>query len=196
MKKLIVIIVFVVKWHILFSQENNLVVFFVDAITNGVPVYSNDTCTNSIGIVKEYPEKENWHDVELLGQSKNRYKVRIIAINETNVAPIVGWVEKDQCGVWLHSRYIKPQLFIVELYTKLGQIKPFITLKSKNCYNIDDVDAYSKAVPVFIGLRQRYIRTKRELWFGQQIIVLLYMIHATKEDHGRRSRGLLIIFCN
>ena len=149
MKKLIVIIVFVVKWHILFSQENNLVVFFVDAITNGVPVYSNDTCTNSIGIVKEYPEKENWHDVELLGQSKNRYKVRIIAINETNVAPIVGWVEKDQCGVWLHSRYIKPQIFIVELYTKLGQIKPFITLKSKNCYNIDDVDAYSKAVPVF-----------------------------------------------
>ena len=60
MKKLIVIIVFVVKWHILFSQENNLVVFFVDAITNGVPVYSNDTCTNSISIVKEYPEKENW----------------------------------------------------------------------------------------------------------------------------------------
>jgi len=150
MKKLVVTIFFVVKCHILLSQENNLVVFFADAITSGIPVYSSDTCTNSIAIVKEYPEKENWHDVELLGQSKNRYKVRIIAINETNVAPIVGWVEKDQCGVWLHSRYIKPQLFIVELYAELGQIKPFITLKSKNCYDIDDADAdaYSKAVPV------------------------------------------------
>jgi len=149
MKKLIVIIVLVVKCHILLSQENNLVVFFADAITSGIPVYSNDTNTDTIAVVKEYPEKENWHDVELLGQSKNRYKVRIIAINENDVAPIVGWVEKDQCGVWLHSRYIEPQFFIVELYSKPGQLKPFMTLKSKNCYNIDDTtDAYCKAVPV------------------------------------------------
>ena len=90
MKKLIVIIVLVVKCHILLSQENNLVVFFADAITSGIPVYSNDTNTDTIAVVKEYPEKENWHDVELLGQSKNRYKVRIIAINENDVAPIVG----------------------------------------------------------------------------------------------------------
>ena len=62
MKKLIVIIAFIVKCHILLSQEEKLVVFFTDAITSGVPVYSDDTDTISIAIVREYAEKENCHD--------------------------------------------------------------------------------------------------------------------------------------
>ena len=64
MKKLIIIFFIVIsKCQILFSQENNLVLFFTDAITNGVPVYSNDTSTDRITIIKEYSEKENWHTV-------------------------------------------------------------------------------------------------------------------------------------
>ena len=67
MKKLIIITFLVIsKCLAILSQDKNIVVFFTDAITNGVLVYSNDTGTDSITIIKEYPEKENWHDVEIL----------------------------------------------------------------------------------------------------------------------------------
>lgn len=92
MKKLIIVIIAIIKCHLLFSQEKKFVVFFTDAITNSVPVYSSDTASVSFTSVKEDAEKENWHDVEILGKSNNRYKVCITAINEedaahTNVLP-------------------------------------------------------------------------------------------------------------
>ena len=150
MKKLIIIIFIVIsKCHVLFSQEKNIVVFFSDALTNGVPVYSNDTGSDRITIIKEYPEKENWHDVEILGQSNNRYKVCISAINENNVAPIMGWVDKEQCGVWLWGKWIKPEFCIVSLYRMPGQLYPFVKIIDKFAHGFDKyVDTKSKAVPV------------------------------------------------
>ena len=53
MKKLIIFLVFIAKCHILLSQEENLVVFLTDSITNGVPVYANDTSIESITNIKE-----------------------------------------------------------------------------------------------------------------------------------------------
>ena len=89
MKKTVAILFFViVKCQVLFSQKDNLVVFFTDAITNSVPVYADDTTIVSYTSVKEDTEKENWHDVEILEQSNNRYKVCITAINEENIATL------------------------------------------------------------------------------------------------------------
>ena len=166
MKKLIIIFFIVIsKCQILFSQENNLVVFFTDAITNGVPVYSNDTSTDRITIIKEYSEKENWHDVEILGKSNNRYKVRISAINENNVAPIIGWVDKEQCGVWLWGKWTKPGSCIVFLYRMPGQY-PFVKIKDKYAHGFDKyVDTKSKAVPVL-----DYKLYKGEYWIKTEII--------------------------
>ena len=122
-----------------FFTRKKIVVFFTDAITNGVPVYFNDTGTDTITIIKEYPEKENWHDVELLRQSSNRYKVRISAINENNVAPIMGWVDKEQCGVWLWGKWIKPEFCIVSLYRMPGQLYPFVKIIDKYAHGFDKV---------------------------------------------------------
>ena len=127
-----------INCHVLFSQEN-LVVFFADAITNAVPVYSCDTGIDCIATIKEDPEKENWHEVKILGQSNNRYKVRIIAINEDNVTPIDGWVDKEQCGVWLWGKSIKTNLWAVRLYHVPGQLYPFIKITDKY---IDGFDRY------------------------------------------------------
>ena len=164
MKKLFVIIVLIAKCHILLSQENKLVVFFVDAVTSGVPVYPNDTDTFSIAVVKENTEKENWHDVELLGQSKNRYKVRVIAINENHVAPIVGWVDKEQCGVWLWGKYMKPDHWIVSLYHLPSNKYPFLKISDKD---IDGFGTYTdnKAVPVL-----NYKLYKGHYWIKTEII--------------------------
>ena len=147
MKKIIIIFVFIAKCHILFSQEENLVVFFVDAITNVVPVYSNDTDNDSITNIIEYAEKENWHDVEILGQSNNRYKVHITSSTNENVESIIGWVDRERCGVWLHGKYMKKELFIISLYSKPGQSNPFIRLQSKF---FGDFERYTngKAAPV------------------------------------------------
>jgi hypothetical protein len=149
MKKIAIIFLLIIaKCNALFSQEN-LVVFFTDAITNGVLVYSSDTSNDSVAIINEDSEKENWHDVEILGQLNNRYRVRIIAINENNIEPIYGWVDKEQCGVWLHSRYIQPDLFVVSLYDYPGQSIPYMTLKSQNCYDFEKYsNTNSGAVPV------------------------------------------------
>ncbi len=149
MKKLIIFFILsIAKCHVLFSQEN-LVVFFTDAITNGVPVYSCDTGVDSIATVKEDPEKENWHDVKIIGQSESRYKVSITAINEDNVAPINGWVDKEQCGVWFWGKSIKTDLWAVSLYNMPDRPYPFIKITDKH---IDGFDKYTdtkrKAVPV------------------------------------------------
>ena len=164
MKKLIVIIAFIVKCHILLSQEEKLVVFFTDAITSGVPVYSDDTDTISIAIVREYAEKENWHDVEILGQSKNRYEVRIIAINENNIAPIVGWGDKVRCGVWLRGKNINSGLWSVSLYRSPSKLNPFMEIMDKY---IDGFGTYTndKAVPVL-----NYKLYKGKYWIKTEII--------------------------
>ena len=140
MKKLIVIIAFIVKCHILLSQEEKLVVFFTDAITSGVP------------------------DVEILGQSKNRYEVRIIAINENNIAPIVGWVDKVRCGVWLRGKNINSGLWSVSLYRSPSKLNPFMEIMDKY---IDGFGTYTndKAVPVL-----NYKLYKGKYWIKTEII--------------------------
>ena len=150
MKKLIIITFLVIsKCLAILSQDKNIVVFFTDAITNGVPVYSNDTGIDIITNIKEYPEKENWHDVEILMKSNNRYKVRIISINENNVTPIIGWVDKEQCGVWLRGKWIKPELSILSFYCMPSQLYPFTKITDKYAYGFDKyADTKSKAVPV------------------------------------------------
>lgn len=167
MKRLIIVFFLIlIKCHLLFSQEENLVVFFTDAVTNSVPVYSSDTTIVSFTTVKEDPEKENWHEVEILGQSDNRYQVRITAINEENVAPINGWVDKEQCGVWFWGRLIKPEYCVVSLYYKPEQSNPFIKISDKYP---DSFDKYaitnSKAFPVL-----DYKLFKGEYWIKTTIV--------------------------
>ena len=150
MKKIVIIFIFVIaKCLAIFSQENNLVVFFTDAITSSVPVYSNDTAIVSFTTIQEDTMRENWHDVELIAQSNTRYKVRITAINEENVAPIIGWVDKEQCGVWFWGRLIKPEYYVVSLFHIPEQLYPFIKITERYP---DSFDKYaitnSKAFPI------------------------------------------------
>jgi hypothetical protein len=147
MKKLLLLICFcVANCHLLFSQEN-LVVFLTDAITDSVPVYRNDTDTICFTKIKEDFQKENWHDVEIMCMSNNRYKVRVIPLNETNAAIFEGWLNKEQCGVWLRGKNQGKGLFTVELYAEPGQSNPITKLYGKE---FDDFGKYTngKAVPV------------------------------------------------
>lgn len=118
-----------------------------DSITNGVPVYANDTSIESITNIKEDSIKKNGYDVEILAQSNNRYKVRITSSLYENATPINGWVDKNQCGVWLHGRFISPDLCFVSLYLMPDQPYPFIKITDRYA---DDFGKYTnnKAVPV------------------------------------------------
>ena len=147
MKKLIVIIVLIAKCHILFSQEENFEAFFVDAITKAVPVYADDTGNDIITNIKEFREKENWHDIEILETSNKRYKVRITSSVGENLVPINGWVDKEQCGVWLYGRFADTEHSIVSFYLTPNQPYPFLKITDK--YS-DDFGKYTnnKAVPV------------------------------------------------
>lgn len=147
-----------------FSQENNLVVFFRDAITDSIPIYSSETSTDYIAKIKEDPEKENWHDVEILKVSDNRYKVHIIPLNVANVVPIDGWVDKEQCGVWLRAWHQEGELFIVRLYSEPGKPFPFLKLFDKMP---DDFGKYTneEAAPV---LDYKYY--KGDYWIKTVII--------------------------
>ena len=147
-----------------FSQENNLVVFFRDAITDSIPIYSSETSTDYIAKIKEDPEKENWHDVEILKVSDNRYKVHIMPLNVANVVPIDGWVDKEQCGVWLRAWHQEGELFIVRLYSEPGKPFPFLKLFDKMP---DDFGKYTneEAAPV---LDYKYY--KGDYWIKTVII--------------------------
>lgn len=149
MRKIIILIVaIIVNSPVLFSQEIFEAIFFVDAVTSGVPVYRNDTCINSFTIIKESSEKEDWHCVDILAKSKNRYKVHIVLCNgSTATPPIDGWVEKEQCGVWLRGRYIKSGLWNVYFYKYPGQLHPFLKITSKYLDSFSEYDN-DKAVPV------------------------------------------------
>ena len=147
MKKLIVIIVLIAKCHILFSQEENFEAFFVDAITKAVPVYADETGNDIITNIREFREKENWHDIEILEKSNKRYKVRITSSVGENLVPINGWVDKEQCGVWLYGRFADTEHSIVSFYLTPNQPYPFLKITDK--YS-DDFGKYTnnKAVPV------------------------------------------------
>ena len=147
-----------------FSQENNLVVFFRDAITDSIPIYSSETSTDYIAKIKEDPELENWHDVEILKVSNNRYKVHIMPLNVANVVPIDGWVDKEQCGVWLRAWHQEGELFIVRLYSEPGKSFPFLKLFDKMP---DDFGKYTneEAAPV---LDYKYY--KGDYWIKTVII--------------------------
>jgi hypothetical protein len=164
MKKLILIMVVLLQSNFSFSQENNLVVFFRDAITDSIPIYSSETSTDYIAKIKEDPELENWHDVEILKVSNNRYKVHIMPLNDTNVAPVDGWVEKAQCGVWLRAWHQEGELFIVRLYSEPGKSFPFLKLFDKMP---DDFGKYTneEAAPV---LDYKYY--KGDYWIKTVII--------------------------
>jgi hypothetical protein len=164
MKKLILIMVVLLQSNFSFSQENNLVVFFRDAITDSIPIYSSETSTDYIAKIKEDPEKENWHDVEILKVSDNRYKVHIIPLNVANVVPIDGWVDKEQCGVWLRAWHQEGELFIVRLYSEPGKPFPFLKLFDKMP---DDFGKYTneEAAPV---LDYKYY--KGDYWIKTVII--------------------------
>lgn len=149
MKRFIIFLFFIVDCFTMFSQEKNLVVFFTDAITQAVPIYSDDSTSECLATIKEDAEKENWHDVELLEKSNSRYKVRIVSINDSNVKPICGWVNKEECGVWLRGESSKGNVWTVNLYRMPGQLTPFIRIKDDY---LDAFDKYavtkSKAFPV------------------------------------------------
>jgi hypothetical protein len=164
MKKLILIMVVLLQSNFSFSQENNLVVFFRDAITDSIPIYSSETSTDYIAKIKEDPEKENWHDVEILKVSDNRYKVHIMPLNVANVVPIDGWVDKEQCGVWLRAWHQEGELFIVRLYSEPGKPFPFLKLFDKMP---DDFGKYTneEAAPV---LDYKYY--KGDYWIKTVII--------------------------
>jgi hypothetical protein len=164
MKKLILIMVVLLQSNFSFSQENNLVVFFRDAITDSIPIYSSETSTDYIAKIKEDPEKENWHDVEILKVSDNRYKVHIMPLNVANVVPIDGWVDKEQCGVWLRAWHQEGELFIVRLYSEPGKPFPFLKLFDKMP---DDFGKYTneEAAPV---LDYKYY--KGDYWIKTAII--------------------------
>lgn len=146
MKKLIIIIILVAKCNVSYSQEP-FSTFFADAVTNGVPVYSNDTCSNHFTIIREYEEKENWHDVEIWEKSDNRYKVHIASYQDTIATPSInGWIDKEQCGVFLYSHNLKNGLWYVYFYKEPGQLHPFLKITSKypDIFEEDN----GKAVPV------------------------------------------------
>ena len=124
MKKLIIIIVLIAKCHVLFSQEENFEAFFVDAITKAVPVYANDTGNDIITNIREFTEEDNWHGVEILEKSNKRYKVRITSCVDENPVPINGWIDKEQCGVWLYGEFINLSLTIVSFYLTPNQPYP------------------------------------------------------------------------
>lgn len=128
MKKLIIIIVLIAKCHVLFSQEENFEAFFVDAITKAVPVYANDTGNDIITNIREFTEEENWHGVEILEKSDKRYKVRITSCVDENPVPINGWIDKEQCGVWLYGEFINLSLTIVSFYLTPNQPYPFLKI--------------------------------------------------------------------
>lgn len=146
MKKIIVLIYLIVKCNVLFSQEP-FVVFFADAITDSIPVYRNNTDMECFIKIKEDSEKENWHNVEILDQSNDRYKVSITSCQEDGSKSVNGWVDKAQCGVWLRGKYIERELFVISLYTDSNLLTPFMKLHSKY---FGDFEKYTngKAAPI------------------------------------------------
>lgn len=166
MRIFISIVFFIIKCQVLFSQEY-FCVFFVDAVTNGVPVYSSDTCANHFTVIKESEEKENWHSVTLLEKSDKRYKVYIELINNedsTEESSVEGWVDREQCGVWPHGKYVNMNLSMLDLYKTPFQSHPFLRITSK--YQ-DDFSEYtnSRAFPVL-----DYKMQKGRYWIKTVII--------------------------
>ena len=80
-------------------------------------------------------------------KSDKRYKVCIVLCFDEDEAPINGWIDKEQCGVWLHGRFINPNLSIVNLYLMPDQPYPFLKITDQYA---DDFGKYTngKAVPI------------------------------------------------
>jgi hypothetical protein len=157
MKRFMFFLILVANYHVMFSQEN-MMAFFTNATKDSVAVYSDAVSEECFVKVKEDEQKEVYFDVEILEKSEKRYKVKIYSFNDNNAEPILGWVDKEQCGVWLHGRYIKDNFWVVQLYEKPGYAEPIIRLTDTF---LDEFGKYSNNSPVFV---LDYIVYKGKYW--------------------------------
>ncbi len=99
---IIIICLIIANCYKLFAQEDNLVVFYIDAMSKEIPIFSNDSITTPFKTMRESEEKENWYDAELIGQSQAR---------EQNI------VIKDKNGII--AKYLSDSLVVY--VDKLGE---------------------------------------------------------------------------
>lgn len=99
---IIIICLIIANCYKLFAQEDNLIVFYIDAMSKEIPIFSNDSITTPFKTMRESEEKENWYDAELIGQSQAR---------EQNI------VIKDENGII--AKYLSDSLVVY--VDKLGE---------------------------------------------------------------------------
>jgi len=110
-----------------YSQEN-LTVFLRGAKYEKVCVYVSEKNDKVCAEIQEDSLLENWHNVEIIGNGKNRYNVIIRSEQHPNTFMVKGWINKKNCGVYLYGRHRLNNQYAVNVYQSPHDSKPIMTL--------------------------------------------------------------------
>lgn len=113
--------------------------FLKDAETQPVYVYESSISHKIIAEIQEDTLFENWHEVEILKIHRKRFFVLVKDLYYPKGTVIRGWINKEDCAVFLNGRYIKEGMWIVRLYDKFADEEPSMVLTSNPDAMFDDV---------------------------------------------------------
>lgn len=63
-------------------------------------------------------EMEINYDIEVLGKSDTRFKVRICGLQDESRQSIVAWIDKSLCCIWIWPMMKESQQFVIRLYNE------------------------------------------------------------------------------
>ena len=140
MKNNIIVLLSAVIFYPLFAQDKHFVVLMDDNIE--IPIYENAIGNKLKYRIMQDTINEMFFAVEILENSPLRYKVNITSVINSFTGPeIVGWIDKNKCGVYKRWYYDEDKRRYMKLYT----------LPDKNSsYDVvyEDSDIYDSIVTV------------------------------------------------
>lgn len=140
MKNNIIILLGTAIFYPLLAQNKHFVVLMDDNIE--IPIYENAIGNKLKYRIMQDTINEMFFAVEILENSPLRYKVNITSVINSFTGPeIIGWIDKNKCGVYKRWYYDEDKRRYIKLYT----------LPDKNSsYDIvyDDSDIYDSIVTV------------------------------------------------
>ena len=135
-----------------FTSKNTASLFLKDAVSKPVYIYKSSRSNKVTAVLREDTLLENWNDVTIEKIRKKRYYVSVSDIFHQRSNEIRGWINKDECAVYLKERGIQVDnpnyydYYVIRFFNKPADRKPAIVLTSDDHGVFDNIKSYTVAV--------------------------------------------------
>lgn len=134
-----------------FTSKNTASLFLKDAVSKPVFIYKSPRSNKVIAELREDTLLENWNFVNIEKIRKKRYFVSVTDFNYPKSNVIRGWINKEECAVYLNEAGVQVDspnhfdYYVLRFFNKPTDRKPTIVLTSED-FGVFNIESYRVAV--------------------------------------------------